>query len=332
MKRSRFLIKIAIAITATGLTLFALAARAQVAPPTLTGAELTAAGAAGPLITTNCNPGDISTVTFSVSGVVNAGPYPGTFTEVGTATIGPQVLSPGGGQSIGALLTYDAVFTIHSATGDVAGTKTLAFPVTDPATQVAIGQCNTFNNVELEDVIDRLTVRYEARISTSGGTFADHGLVPLVAVQRVRVFETPVRDGFDSFIEDFISDLSAPEPLTSPGLATGGGQIPVDVTFGFTAKSDQNGVKGNCTVIDRTTNPPIMVKCLDATTYFQTSSHASFEGNATINGVATTYRVDVDDIAEPGTGFDTFKMATASGCTVMGVLTQGNIRVHLPAL
>jgi hypothetical protein len=329
MKRSRYLATLAAAIIVTGLALFASTAWAQVAPPILTGEELTAAGAAGPLITTQCNPNDISTVTFSASGVVNSGPYPGTFTEVGTATIGPQTLSPGGGQSIGTLLTYDAVFTIHSAAGDVAGTKTLAFPVTDPGTQVAIGQCNTFNNsVELEDAIDRFTVRYEAQISTPEGTFADRGLVPLVAVQRVRMFGPPVQDSFDSFIEDFVSDLPAPELLTSPGLATGGGQIPADVTFGFTAKSDENGVKGNCTVIDGTTNPPVMVKCLDATTYFQTNSHASFEGNATINGVTTTYRIDVDDFAEPGTGFDTFKIETTSGYTVTGVLSQGNIRVH----
>lgn len=329
MEHSRSLAKLAVTITVAGLALFASAARAQIAPPVLTGEEMTAFGAAGPLITTNCNPNDISTVTFSASGVVNDGPYPGTFTEVGTATIGPQTLSPGGGQSIGTLLTYDAVFTIHSAAGEVNGTKTLAFPVTEPGTQVATGQCNTFNNnVELEDAIDRFTVRYAAQISTPEGTFADRGLVPLVAVQRVRALGPPVQDSFDSFIEDFLSDLPAPELLTSPGLATGGGQIPTGVTFGFMAKSDQTGVKGNCTVIDRTTNPPVMVKCLDATTYFQTNSHASFEGNATINGVATTYRIDVDDFAEPGTGIDTFKIATASGYGAAGVLTQGNIRVH----
>jgi hypothetical protein len=322
MKHSRSLAGLAVA----GLALYASAARAQVAPPTLTGEELTAALPSGPVITTNCNPSNISTVTFSVSGVVAMGPYPGTFTEVGTATIGLQTLNPSGGSSTGTLLTYDAVFTIDSAVGEVTGTKTLAFPVTNPATQVAIGQCNTFNGVELEDVIDRFTVRYEATISTLGGTFADRGLVPLVAVQRVRVLGPPVVDNFDNFIEEFTSDLAAPEPLTSLGLATGGGQIPTDVTFGFTAQSDQNGVKGNCTVIDRTTNT--MVKCLDAMTYFQTNSHATFTGNATINGVATTYRIDVDDIATPGTGFDTFKITTANGYTASGTLTQGNIQVH----
>jgi len=308
-------------VTVAGLALFASAARAQVPPPTLTGEEFIAA----PDITTNCNPNGNSTVTFSASGVAT-GPYPGTFTEVGTATIGPQTLSPGGGQSIGTLLTFDAVFTIQSAVGDVTGTKTLAFPVTNPATEAAIGQCNTFQDVELEDVIDRFTVRYEAQISTSEADFADRGLIPIVAVQRVRVLENPVRITFDSFIEDFLSDLTATEPLTSPGQATGGGQIPSDVTFGFTAKSDQNGVKGNCTIIDRTTNTTL--KCLDATTYFQTATHANFTGNATVNGVNTTYRISVDDNAEPGTGNDAFTITTTSGYTASGFLTQGNIQVH----
>ena len=323
---SRSLATFAVAMTVGELALVASAARAQVAPPTLTGEHLAAVGAAGPVITTNCQPGAISTVTFITSGVVATGPYPGTFTEVGTATIGLQTPSPVCCSSTGTLLTYDAVFTIHSVVGEVTGTKTLAFPVTNPATQVAIGQCNTFNNVELEDVIDRFTVRYEAQISTPGGTFADRGLVPIVAVQRARALGPPVVDNFDSFVEDFSSDLAATQPLTSPGLATGGGQIPIDVTFGFMAKSDQNGVKGNCTVIDRTTKT--MVKCLDAATYFQTTSHATFNGNATINGVATTYRIDVDDIAEPGIGFDIFKITTASGYAATGVLTQGNVQVH----
>ncbi len=300
---------------------FASAARAQMPPPTLSGEHFVGV----PDVTTDCNPDGTSRVTFSVSGVAT-GPYPGTFTEVGSATIGPQTLSPGGGQSIGTLLTFDAVFTIGSPVGDVMGTKTLAFPVTNPATQVAIGQCNTFQNVELEDVIDRFTVRYEAQITTVEGDFADRGLVPLVAVQRIRVLEDPIRITFDSFIEDFLSDLTQPEPLTSPGQATGGGQIPEDVTFGFTAKSDENGFKGNCTVIDRTTNTTL--KCLDATSYFQIGTHATFGGNATVDGAGTTYRIVVNDNAEPGAGADTFTITTANGYTATGTLTQGNIQVH----
>jgi len=116
------------------------------------------------------------------------------------------------------------------------------------------------------------------------------------------------------------------QPLTTPGQATGGGQIPGNVTFGLTAKSDKNGVKGNCTVIDRATNS--MVKCLDATTYAQTGTHAVFRGDATVNGVATTYKITVDDNGEPGNGTDTFTITTTSGYSASGTLSQGNIQVH----
>jgi len=323
MKR-RFLAATFLAVTSVVLAIQGSTAAAQtVPPPTLTD-ELFVDNA--PNIMATCNPDGTSTVSFSASGIA-VGPYPGTFTEVGTATIGPQTLAPEGGASHGTLLTFDAVFTIESDVGQIVGTKTLFKPVTDPSMEVAIGQCNTFFSTELVDVIDRFTVRYEAQISTPEGDFADRGLVPLVAVQRVRQLdETPIRIIFQGFVENFVSDLAAPEPLTSPGSTTGGGQIAGDVTFGLTAKSDQNGVKGNCIVIERTMNT--RVKCLDATTYFQTATHASFSGNATVNGVETTYRISVDDNAEPGTGADTFTITTASGYTATGVLTQGNIQVH----
>jgi hypothetical protein len=51
-------------------------------------------------------------------------------------------------------------------------------------------------------------------------------------------------------------------------------------------------------------------------------------GDATVNGVATTYRIDVNDYAEPGKNIDTFKIITASGYTASGVLTGGNIQIH----
>jgi len=314
-------------IGALAFTLWnSLPASAQALPPTLTGEHLTAM----PNITTSCNPSGTSTVTFSASGVA-AGPYPGTFTEVGTATIGPQTVSPEGGSSHGTLLTFNAAFTIHSAVGDATGTKTLAFPVTNPATQVAIGQCNTFQNVELEDAIDRFTVRYEARISTLAGEFADRGLVPLVAVQRVLVFENPVRITFDSFIEDFASDLTATQPLTSPGKATGGGQIPSafgadPVTFGFTAQSTGQAQMGTCEVVDHAA--ATKVKCLDVTGYFQSGNRATFVGHATVNGVDTLYRIDVTETGEPGAGRDSFAIQTASGYAAAGVLLRGNIQVH----
>lgn len=47
-----------------------------------------------------------------------------------------------------------------------------------------------------------------------------------------------------------------------------------------------------------------------------------------MNGVATTYRIDVQDNAEPGKNADTFKIQTTSGYSALGVLVGGNIQVH----
>jgi hypothetical protein len=72
----------------------------------------------------------------------------------------------------------------------------------------------------------------------------------------------------------------------------------------------------------------VMVKCLDVTTFVQTANHVTFSGTATVNGIDTRYTIDVDDVAEPGRGADTFKIVTTSGYAAAGVLTQGNIQVH----
>ena len=53
----------------------------------------------------------------------------------------------------------------------------------------------------------------------------------------------------------------------------------------------------------------------------------TFSGNALVNGNPTTYRIDVTDNAEPGTGADTFAIH-AGGYTAGGTLTQGNIQIH----
>jgi hypothetical protein len=323
MAMNRRVAPLALAIILVAV-LGATSASATVVPPTLTGETFVDES---PDIMATCNPNGTSTISFSASGTA-VGPYPGTFTETGTATLGPQTeVPPPGGASPTTLLTFDAVFTIDSPVGQVVGTKRLFKQVTDPSFEVAVAQCNTFGGAELVDAIDRFTVQYDAQIETEGEQFTDRGLVPLVAVQRIRnVSETPPIITWQVFYEDFLSELATPEPRTTPGQATGGGQIANGITFGLTAQSNQNGIRGNCTVIDRGTNQK--VKCLDVTTYSQTATHATFSGRATVNGVETTYRIDVNDTAEPGDGADTFTLTTTSGYNASGVLTEGNIQVH----
>ncbi len=47
-----------------------------------------------------------------------------------------------------------------------------------------------------------------------------------------------------------------------------------------------------------------------------------------MNGAAATYRIDVDDLAEPGRGRDGFAIQTSGGYAAGGVLTNGNVQIH----
>lgn len=111
---------------------------------------------------------------------------------------------------------------------------------------------------------------------------------------------------------------------TASGHVTGGGHVG-DVAFGFSAKRDGGVLRGDCKVADRLAN--VQIKCLDVTSLVVVGTHATFRGNATVNGVATTYVIDIDDLDESGAGRDTFKLATAQ-YTVAGPLTQGNVQIH----
>jgi hypothetical protein len=120
-------------------------------------------------------------------------------------------------------------------------------------------------------------------------------------------------------------------PASTPGQVTGGGQVPNAAgndraAFGFTAKNTVTGPKGQCTFVDP--SPTTKIKCASVTALAVAATHATLFGNATINGQPTTYRIDVDDIAEPGRGRDTFRIQTTSGYIAGGTLTAGNIQVH----
>jgi hypothetical protein len=119
--------------------------------------------------------------------------------------------------------------------------------------------------------------------------------------------------------------------LAGPGGATGGGYIASatagsNIAFGFAAEPGAVTPNGSCAVIDQTAN--VRVKCLDVTALVALGTHATFLGEATVNGVATNYRIDVDDLGDPGADRDTFKIVTDSGYTAAGVLTAGDIHIR----
>jgi hypothetical protein len=279
-------------------------------PPGLTAEVLTAEVPPNPLgtldVEANCDPAGVSTVTYAITGIA-IGPYPGTFVETLTFTVGPQNQAGGPINLVGPLLSFQANFTIFSSTTTIVGSKSGVR--SDPG---LVGVCREFQSSEHPELgiptqRGRLTVftvdtRYQATIAGPLGTTSDAGRsIPHGAATEA--------------IDDQTS-----------GHATGGGKAAPDVTFGFNARSDGTLRSGNCNVVDRAAN--VHIQCVDVRSYAQTATHATFSGRATVDGTETTYRIDVDDNGEPGTGRDTFKIVTGTGYVAAGVLTQGNVQVH----
>ena len=152
-----------LAVCAVGVIGLAVPVAAQADVASLTGEVLTSGGPGSPngipVTTYNCNPSGTSNFAFSTSGVA-VGPYPGTFTETGTATMGPADPTT----QLGPVTSFQAQFTITSATGTVTGTKTLA---SNPLTAVAF--CNQIGGQLVADAT------YQAHISTPTGSADDQG-------------------------------------------------------------------------------------------------------------------------------------------------------------
>lgn len=309
-------------------------AAADTLPPTLSGEIFS--GSPVETVTASCDPSGTSTVTFYSTGVA-VGPYPGTYTESGTATIGAATLPIFvNGFEAGPLLMFRAFFTIDSPVGQVTGTKTLTAPAGG-----AYGFCYDFSNHDIGGgsgpVITgtlrqicacgaQFAIPYDATIKTSAGFFSDSGGADVLLNEFKYTSPTLLPHEESAFNQAFRSSGTTVSPLPSGGHVTGGGKVGTDVTFGVTAKSDSSGTKGECTVIDRATNT--IIKCVDATTVIQSATHATIFGTALVNGTLTSYRIDVDDLAEPGQGADTFVIHTTSGYSAGGTLTQGNIQLH----
>jgi Bacterial Ig-like domain (group 1) len=162
-----------------------MAASAQTPPPTLTEEYFAAFPPDGSITITsqNCDPSGFSIFTFDASGSATGpggpatSPYPGTFSESGTAVIGPENL-PLYSNPTGLVMSFNATFTIDSPVGQVRGSKTYSY-----ANQAlpAIGFCGDPVDGSLAAAngccSSSIDANYNATIDTSSGQFADHGLV-----------------------------------------------------------------------------------------------------------------------------------------------------------
>jgi hypothetical protein len=322
-------------------------AKAQTVAPSLEGEAF--ANLAQEEFISSCDPSGNSTISFRYEGTA-VGPYPGNAIESGVLTIGPQTQpSTTGGPSTGEILLLHTSFTIDSLTGQVSGTKDLSTPLGEPNTGICL---TTGPSPELDEFCASIgignvtggtsktvqeadaSLAYQATIQTTDGAFQDSGLASL----RLLVIEELCANSLvgqthawsDLFFNETFDLSNGVLVLTTPGQANGGGQIdhvpPGNagaVIFGFTAYSTDRGIRATCDVIEGT----VHVRCLDATTYSQLGTSATFSGAATVNGVPTTYTINVQDNAKPGVAADTFMITTSSGYTASGTVTQGDIQV-----
>jgi uncharacterized repeat protein (TIGR01451 family)/CSLREA domain-containing protein len=114
---------------------------------------------------------------------------------------------------------------------------------------------------------------------------------------------------------------------------TGGGFITLTTggsgSFGLVGMVSNSDVpSGNLEYQDHDTG--MNIKSTTITAVVVTGTHARMFGTATVNGAGSfDFVVDVDDLGEPGTGVDTFRIQLSNGYTAGPVtLSGGNIQVH----
>jgi hypothetical protein len=184
------------------------------------------------------------------------------------------------------------------------------------------------------------------RFTVTGSVETNGGITTDAGGRAVFCYVGPALPGADAIAAhaDFDGDgaVDAPEPTAtatkswllptaSAGQVTGGGRAAAapeaeSIAFGFTASSAEGRLRGGCNVIDRAAN--VHLKCLDVVSLVRSGNSATIFGNAILNGAETTYRMDVQDAREPGTGFDSFTIATGNGYSAGGVLKGGNVQVR----
>ena len=283
-------------VAATGV--LGLVAGAQSAP-TLQGETFQTDGKNSSRVQCPLSAFQAGTIVFDTTGVAT-GPVPGYFQENGQITInGPR---PSGALSFN-------IFDPASGQSIASGTKT----ITDGSVT-----CVLDGKTGVSTFVVNANLTYEATVH--GVTDAGEATLDMAGVsQKSATSSEPFQ-----FTEIFHSSKFA----NTPGKVTGGGQIAgvgTGVTFGFSAQSDGTEMKGSGTVIDRTMG--IRIKLLTVQAFGQVGTRAAFSGKAEVNGVHENYRIDVDDLAEPGAAADTFKIVTDT-YTTAGTLTGGNVQTH----
>ncbi|HEY3042419.1 MAG TPA: SBBP repeat-containing protein [Vicinamibacterales bacterium] len=151
----------------------------------------------------------------------------------------------------------------------------------------------------------------------------------------------PGTDLIDAYADtdgDSVQDASEPAgaatkawtlPASTSGHVHGAGAISgptgEKILFEFHAMNTDDGLKGDCHVIDRTEDKRI--ECVDVTTLVVVGNQATVYGNALDGDVPTMYVINVTDNGNPGKN-DTFSITLGTGYMASGILVDGNIHVE----
>ncbi|HZB22493.1 MAG TPA: post-COAP-1 domain-containing protein [Gaiellaceae bacterium] len=126
---------------------------------------------------------------------------------------------------------------------------------------------------------------------------------------------------------DGIGDGCDATPGSTPGKVTGGGWITdAKNSFGFNARyvAGMATPDGHVTYHDKAAT--LKLESTSITLVQVSGTHAVIEGTGEVNGVHVEWRIEVDDVGEPGRN-DTFRISWA-GYSAGGVLNGGNVQIH----
>lgn len=126
---------------------------------------------------------------------------------------------------------------------------------------------------------------------------------------------------------DGLGDACDATTGSTPGKVTGGGWITEDKhSFGFNAHyaSGMAAPHGHLRYQDKAAGLSLRSTSLSHVSF--TGNRASFAGTADVNGVPSSFRVDVEDLGEPGRS-DTFRIVVGS-YSASALLNGGNIQIH----
>ena len=103
------------------------AAHASPPPAVSLGGEFVGSHTAATLTSGQCTPLTDSSFTFEITAPVQSGPYPGTYHETGSVTMGPmnEPIEGAPGQFRASITEFSSTFTITGPAGTVTGTKAL---------------------------------------------------------------------------------------------------------------------------------------------------------------------------------------------------------------